>query len=192
MKMFVRTLILLVVLALPLSMAAAQDEAAPNIPEDAAGFYVITAEGGAFDENDDGTFALTLENVPEYTAAVAQQPTMVAWRAQTLELMGDWAASPDGLEGSAVMEVEGMTLWLTLTNPVYDDSNMTLTFDAVVGDIYAAEESKDGPAAPKSFDLATLFVKIDYDFEAGLFYGGVERGGRDPVPPADQDWPIFT
>jgi hypothetical protein len=160
---------MLLSLALPLALAGAQEEEAVEFN----GFYTLSAASGVLVDNGDDTYLLVLESVPAFAPWVTtvESGGMFAGRDTTVRLTGNWAAVPDGLEGSAVMETDGNTLWLTLSEPVYDVELGTLSFSAVIDTIYAAEESKEGPQVPASFGLTTLFIKTNYDFEAALLLG---------------------
>jgi hypothetical protein len=156
-------------LALPLALAGAQEEDAVEFN----GFYTLLATSGTLADNGDDTYTLTLESVPEVAPWVTtvESGSMFAGRDTTVRLTGNWAAVPEGLEGSAVMETDGNTFWLTLSKPMYDIELGVLGFTAVIEDLYAAEESKDGPQVPASFGAATLFLQTDYEFEAALLLG---------------------
>lgn len=180
--------ILLVILILPMALVGAQEEDRLVVPEDVAGFYVVNAAAGTLVDNGDETYTLTLESVPEHTPAVAESPMMLAWRVGTQNLVNNWADSPDGLEGMAMLEIEDATLWLTLTAPKYDEE-LNLSFTASITDIFFVEAVKE-PEPLEVFDEATLFIRMDYDFETGLQDGAIERGGRDPIVDPDLDWPV--
>lgn len=168
-------LTLLLALALPAMLAGAQEESIV-VPEDLMGFYSLSAVSGTLTDNGDGTFALTLADVPEFVPWVTSAPKLAAGRHEIWYVAGSWAAAPEGLEGKAVLEIEGMSLWLTLSAPVYDSELSTLTFTAAVDEIVSAEESKETPKAPKSFEAATLFVQLDHEFGINFVAGSEARG----------------
>ena len=178
--------LLILALILPLTPAGAQEEV--EIAEDLSGFYTVNATSGALAPNDgDETYTLTLQGVPETLAVVVDKPYLFAWRVSTLFLIGNWAAAPGDLEASAVLEVDGVTVWLTLTAPAYDDEAQTLSFTAQVTGVYNEDDTKE-TKAPESFETAALFIYTDHDFEASLLAGLAERGGRFPrrdrrIPP---------
>jgi hypothetical protein len=181
---------LLFALVLPLaSVGALKDDV--DIPEDLAGFYVLDATSGTLIDNGDETYTLTLHEVPQDIQSVINAPYLSTWRYESLSLVSDWAANPDGLEASAVLEFEGVTLWVTLTVPAYDDETGTMSFTARITSIYEADAKES--ETPETFDAVTLFICMDYDFATGLLAGFDARHSdtreREIPRPRPLGWP---
>ena len=79
----------------------------------------------------------------------------------------------ENVERSATLETAGISVYLTLTEPVYDDIFFTLTYQAKVDNILAFDESIT--AAPTAFDRATLYVSLDEIFQAQLYQANIDR-----------------
>ena len=178
MKLFTRFMLVTIFL-LGLSVAAVNAQDA-TFPADLAGVMVQPAEGGTLVDNGDGTYLLTLEGVGSITSWLFNAPFVNAGRADTLSLSLDWAANPDGLIGSGVLDVEEATILMSLSNPAYDDQAGTLSYTATVDTVFPFVELKD--AAPEEFGHVTLFITLNADFISGLDTGYETRSEGTRAP----------
>ena len=161
--------VLLLLLVMPFGIINAQEAA------DVSGVFVQNAASGTLIPRGDA-FVLTLSGVSEATPWVINTAQLNVGRTATSDLVGDWGANPDGLEGLASLRLGDTTLFLTLSEPAYDPDLAILTFTANVDDIFISGEApKNGVEAPDSFDTATLFITVNSDFLASLQVGNQVR-----------------
>ena len=180
MKLFVR-LLLIAVVVMGLSVAAVNAQEEASFPEDLDGFMVQTAQAGTLIAGEEGGYILTLAGVNEVTSWLFDSPFVSAGRADTLTLALDWAAAPDGLVGSAILDIDEATIMLDLTNPRYDVESGDVSYDAEINAIFSYVDLKDDEV-PAGFSNVTLFVSLDTDFLVSLDAGYTTRteGTRAP------------
>ena len=170
--------VLLLLLVLPLGVASAQ-EASPY-----SGVFIQNASSGTLIPRGD-SYVLTLSGVSAATPWIINTNQMNVGRGDTADIIGNWEAAPDNLQGLASLRLGTTTLFLTLSEPAYDPDLAILTFTASVDDIFSSEDGgKDGAETPASFDSAVLFITVDRDFLANLEIGSQLRseglrGGDD-------------
>lgn len=172
MKALVRLTVMLVVVALvlPLATVGAQGgEGDELLAPEISAVYFQTATSGAFADNGDGTYTLTLEGVGPEIVWIMNTPVLSVQRLDNTNFNTQWG-SAEGLEGEAVLEINGLNVLLTLSAPTYDGAAVQ-TYQAVVTDIVAAEETKDAPELPMSFENAYLSIVWSVDFQNGLVAG---------------------
>lgn len=180
---FVRFMIVIAILALPMVMIKAQDEVSEEIW---IGSYVLSAESGTFEETDeDGVFMLVLNDVSKYAPYVVNLPTFSSGLLTTQELIAFWTFEPE-LVATAVLTTENESVYASLSladNMSYDIDNNTLSFLAAVTSIVPFDADVDVAKAkvPAEFDLATLFINMDVEFAEAIARGAEARvaGTRD-------------
>ena len=173
--------LILILVAVPLllfSFVSAQEESV-----DFSSYYIQSATAGSLTDNGDGTYLLSLENVPLITPWLIYSPEGRAGSYETRGLTDDWAFL-EGVQRSAMLEIDGVTLFLTITNPTYDDLFYTATYQVTIDNMMAADPTITEP--PTSFGRSTLFFSSDSVFEAQLAQAFIDRnkeGRPDAVRP---------
>lgn len=171
MKTIVRTLVVisLLVIALPLSLANAQDggETYTTTPVISAVYY-IPATAGTFEEVDD-VYLLTLEGVELGIDWIMTSPMLSIRTFNNDNLTAQWAAN-DELAANAVLQVDDLNVMLTLSSPTYDVDTGVQTYVAVVGDIVAPADVKE-PELPMAFEAVNLSIEWTNAFQEGLLIG---------------------
>lgn len=157
-------LVLAVVLALTLGVVYAQDEDFAGFPEDLSGFIIQPALSGEFAANEDDTFTLSLQSVAAFNSWVFEMPEFSAANHSLAEFAGDWS-SGEGITAEAVLQLDGMTVNLMLSAPVYYLVDGTFSFTATINEIISdSAPKKGGPVLPETFGFATLIIRFDAQF----------------------------
>lgn len=171
MKTIVRTLVVisLLVVALPLSLATAQDggevyTVAPSI----TAVYFVPAASGTFVEQDDA-YLLTLEGVGPEIDWIMTAPTLSIRTFNNDNFVTHWAANEE-LVANAVLQVDGLNVMLSLSSPAYDVDTGVQTYVAVVDDIVAPADIKE-PELPMAFEAVNLSIGWTDAFQEGLIIG---------------------
>jgi hypothetical protein len=175
MKTVIRLIVVawLIVLVLPLVPVGAQGEGLLPAPGITAVFYQ-SATSGSFVDNGNGSYTLTLEGVGVEVIWLISSPSLQVYRVDAATLVADWAAAPESLSTSAVLETADLNIQMTLSSPVYDAVAGTQTYQATVSQVMAIVESKDEPALPETFDSANLSIAWGLEFQDGLV-AGIEK-----------------
>jgi len=173
----VKFFILLVVLALPFSFVAAQEEDSEEILW--SGSYIVTAESGSFEETEDDVFTLTLNDVSKNTAWVVNLPDLASGVVTTQDLIAYWTFEPE-LIASALVTTENESVLVTLSlteDTAFDPEEGTLVFTATVTSINAFDPDVDDSKAdlPEEFELVTVFINMDVQFAEGIDAGATAR-----------------
>ncbi len=180
---FIRFLMLLVILALPMLVVNAQEETSEEIW---IGSYVLSAESGTFEQtDDDGVFTLVLNDVSEYAPYIVNLPSLYSGLLTTQDLIAFWAFQPE-LVATAVLttENESVTVSLALADSMaYDADEASLSFVATVLSVVPFDPDVDASKAeaPEEFDVVTLFINMDAEFAEAIALGAEARatGTRD-------------
>jgi hypothetical protein len=186
-----RIILFLAILSLIISVAFVSAQESENLAfsSEAAGVIVHTFESGAFAENEDGTFTLSLNAVPEIAALYFTAPSILARNYNVIELSDDWAfantLSEEALFGSAHLQFDTTSVVLEITSPIYDAETETLTYEATfVEGLDDGTAMKDAFSVPESFDNASLFIELDPTFISTLISGREARASeiRSVIP----------
>lgn len=184
MMKWVRFLMLVVILALPMLVVNAQDE---EVSEEVwIGSYVLSAESGTFAEtDDDGVFTLMLNDVSKYAPYVVNLPVLNGGLLTTQDLIAFWTFQPE-LVATAVLTTENESVYVSLAladNMAYNIDDESLTFVATVTSVVPFDTSVDASKAkaPEEFEVATLFINMDAQFAEAIALGAEARatGTRD-------------
>lgn len=183
MKNVFRFILVLALSAASLMVVAAQDVEVTVDPA-TSGVFTQEISEGAFVDNGDDTFTLTINDVSEFTDWVFIAPNVDAGEWETLFLSSYWSAI-DGLEATATLRTTDVTAILTLSAPTYNSEEATLSYTASIDNIFytqltVAEDSKDDPAIAEAFSDATLTIIADADFVQGLNDGEAVAAFRAP------------
>jgi hypothetical protein len=180
-----RIMLFLALLSLIISVAfvSAQENENLAFSSEAAGVIVHTFESGVFAENEDGTFTLSLNAVPEIAALYFTSPSILARNYNVLELSDDWAyantLSEEALFGSAHLQFGTTSVVLEITSPIYDADAETLSYTATfVEGVDDGTALKDAFAVPAAFDEASLFIELDPTFISTLISGREARASE--------------
>ena len=161
---------IMAILLIFISIAAAQ-EVEVVIPEDLTGSYTLSSEEGSFSEEDD-VLRLSLSSAAEYANWVSTQPAVSGGRYETIFLMSDWAAAPEGTSTTALLTTDTQTIIMALSNPVLDDETGLISYDVEIESITPFDlDDKTAAELPASFGASTLFITIDSDFISNLQAG---------------------
>ena len=151
------------------------------------GVITVSAEAGTLEEQGDGTYLLTLEDVydeaPYWMAAPAYMPLPV-------ELIGTTAVSDAGRTGLLLLastinawrldETLTAEAWLStgaglvqmrIRQPDYFPNEDLLIFEAEILEILGGVEGKSGVVAPEKFLFAALAITFDDALVMGLDLG---------------------
>ncbi len=173
MKTVVRILVVSVLLAVvfPLSLVHAQDggDEAPNMVPTFSAVYFIPASAGAFEDQGDDIYLLTLEGVENEISWIMTTPVLSIRTFDNYNLVGQWAAA-EGLVTNAVLQVEDLNVLLSLSSPTYDMETGTQTYVASVDEIISLGDVKD-PELPMTFDAVNLSIEWSPAFQDGLILG---------------------
>ena len=177
------TALVMISLMVGLLPGAAQEDA----PVD--GYYIVSGTGGTFEDNGDGTYTLTLNEVPLNGSWVINQPVPFIGGYDAVVLAAEWDAHPEDLQAQAFLQVGYTVAELIVSAPVYDDLFGDFSFTATVTAVYNVKPLEEGEEPPKGdpeiseeFEAATLAIRITPDFEAGIAEGAriLEEEGRTP------------
>ncbi|MBI5958806.1 MAG: hypothetical protein HY866_08730 [Chloroflexi bacterium] len=171
MKTVVRLAIVVVMLVVMLPLASVHAEG----DETYAGFFIQEAESGTMIDNMDGTYTLTLEGVGEDTEWLVSTPYAGVGAVSTGELAQIWASHPDGLVAQAVLEIDDVVVSLSLTAPVFDAENESISYTATV---VVPEGEKDAPEVAAEFESAVLYIVTDDALLDGLKVGAENNEAR--------------
>ncbi|MCL4254975.1 MAG: hypothetical protein KJ043_14520, partial [Anaerolineae bacterium] len=180
---FIRFLMLVVILALPMLVVNAQEESAEEVW---IGSYVLSANSGTFEEtDDDGVFTLVLNDVSQYAPYVVNLPALYSGLLTTQDLIAFWTFQPE-LVATAVLTTENESVYVSLAladDLAYDIDNESLSFVATVTSVVPFDPEVDASKAeaPEEFDVVTLFINMDAEFAEAIALGAEARseGTRD-------------
>ena len=186
MKFRITTLLALVVLVLLMfqGMIVAEDE-------EVAGTAILIADSGMFDVNDAGEKIVTFEGVSQFLSIFVAP--MSTGRDFTADFAGSWEAFDGELTAPGIVNVEGKTFELVLTEPsyVFDEDTQTVvsvTFTYTLEKVLSFVETTEAGAVVveveeldikdleedaelAAFDTATLFIILDGAFLDDLAVG---------------------
>ncbi|MFW5709120.1 MAG: hypothetical protein ACOCX5_02750 [Chloroflexota bacterium] len=179
MKAAFHLLTVLIVLAFSVTLIAAQDEnqdSQDNV--EVEGTFVINAASGGFEEVEDPTFVLTLEQVDESTAYVFTRPALMGGRYLISEFTDNWrfAIELDSdvtISAAALLTTEDASIIMTLSEPVFSDE--TLTFLATIESIMEFDATDGKSEVPATFETANLFITMEPTFMDVMRAGQQER-----------------
>ncbi|MBI5959296.1 MAG: hypothetical protein HY866_11210 [Chloroflexi bacterium] len=156
-------LLLVIGWALPLVVHAQQGDninpAALAIPP---AIYYQPVSGGSFVANADESYRLTLQGVPQEMLRFAYAPALEVRHAELDGFITSWSLA-QGLVGNAVLDVNGLNIYLFLSDPRYDGS--ALSYRAEIDQIVVWQPTKDEPALPETFDSAHLSIAATTEFQ---------------------------
>ena len=152
-----------------------------------------TSDSGSLQDNDDGTFTLTLNDIDPHTIAFTDRPDRDSEIIDTAALVEAWPTMfADSAPNAVLVEHqptgEANSVVLTLENPQLSGS--TLTFDALVlaEEVPSSVENHAGPihlTPPATFEAASLFIDDVFcrRFQGDNSYAGdFEVGGCTVTP----------
>ena len=179
-------LVLIVLVALPLTSALAQDGGTSSLTAEVEGVYYQAAAAGSFAVVDGDTYTLTLEGVSDQFVWLVTMPTMQVFSIPVVNVADNWAFAGEEIQAEAVLETGNLNIHMMLSMPAYDAEAGTITYQAVVGDLVEIEETKDGPMLPESFEAANVSVKWTSELQSALIEARIARREeiRDPDDPA--------
>lgn len=191
-------LILLTIALFGVFSVIAQDDDPVVVPEDTEGAIVQTAASGTIEENDDGTYTLTLSGVDEFVPMVFYAPSFFTSNYRAQLLADDWsyynANADEPMMANAILQI-GIDLNSRIfvnaqVMPVADlaftpaAGEEPATFSYIISfddeaDVSTDDPENDKPEVPSSFDGATLTIQTDADLLTTLAEASVERSDAD-------------
>ena len=177
MKHITLTLLIIMLATLAVNIVGAQDVY--------LGTAIQTIASAELDDNDDGTFTLTLTEADDFLSVFATTSAGIfTGRYDAVDFVRDWFYAPEQpLTASAqltIEEQEGEAIrWVmafTISANEYHDEQISFTvtdisitgYELVNG---ATEIVEGDPANFKDFDNASLFIILDRIFAGGLVAG---------------------
>ena len=157
------TILLIALFAISVAVVSAQDEVSSSLSEDMSGFIVQPALSGEFVSLDEGAFTLSLESATEFNTWIVSAPSLYTANHSLAEFAGDWSFDEE-IVAEGLLQLEDMTIKLTLSTPVYYLVDGTFSFSVTINEIVAESAGKGGPALPETFDGATLIIQLDAGF----------------------------
>ncbi len=129
---------------------------------------------GAFTENDDDSFTLTV-NVGELGDVVTILPSVPSTEIVNLiNLLNDWGTVED-LTANGTLSFEEGTVQMDLTAPRYDAETGEITFTALNLQVFDAEGLTDKVEVPAEFSNANLLTQFSAGFQLEIL--NVEADG---------------
>lgn len=189
-KIRIILVLLLFLFTLSLSTVMGQDstEEGETAP---AGTFVITAETGTLTAVEDDNFQLTLEDVSTYARWLITEPNVSAGQYDLFEFSNDWsfASEEETLSTPAVLSTTSESITLSLSDPVYNAEDATLTYNASVESVEAFDaESNDAKAdVPETLDDITLFVPLTDAFNRAMVEGRAARAEETRLSNVEDD-----
>jgi hypothetical protein len=171
---FVALIVSLIVAAIS---SYAQDEVT-GVPSNILGTYIIDIQSGSFTSVDaSGTYQLEVVGLEDDITWVFNAPEFRAGRIGKANLTLDWAAAEGDVRVQGILTTDDEVIVLTLFDPIMGDDYNTILYTAVVEQLIPLYEvnPKIGVTLPETFEIATLAIETNTDFEAALLRGATRR-----------------
>jgi hypothetical protein len=135
--------------------------------EDLIGILIQPATSGTLNPNGDGSFTLTLEDAPDSTGVfIWDVPDSTGVFNDNFSALydngnffNDWDSSPETIIAHALLELDGMTFLLAITNPTYD--NGVVTYTVAIGGIKLLDSDNTILYCPEEFEAVTLYILLN-------------------------------
>jgi hypothetical protein len=159
-----------VLLTLPLAVTRARQD---DVSLPGRALYQ-TATSGTFTDNGDDTYTLKLEDVAPNTVFVSAVPSLGIMQIDTEAFAKSWQAGGADLTAQAVIELDKVTIFATLSEPVMD--GQSLTYQATIDNILpvGAQSGDTDLEAPEAFKTANLLISGDDNLIKALESGAVQ------------------
>jgi hypothetical protein len=165
----------------PFGMAGAQDGDDDDALSSFEAVLLLHAESGTMAANDDDSYTLTLEGVPEDYTLVFAGP-MFIYSVSVDRLTTAWTADEEEMvSAEAVLNAAGVNAQVDLSMPQYDADASTLTFNAILNNLVPVEPGEIVKDPAESFEDAILSIGWSADL-AGLLQrmgGGIRLTTED-------------
>lgn len=134
--------------------------------------YVQTAGSGTFTANQDGSYNLQLMEVSPNSVHLATSSPLNVHQIETDRLIKAWTAGGANVATNAVIELDHVSVYATLSEPVSDATNHTLTYKAIIDQVLPTGAVATTATVPDDFGIANVLINESLTLSDALMKSG--------------------